>query len=264
MVMTTRCRRFPALVAVLALALAHAACVTTTNGAPPPEESPGEAAEYNVQLGANYLAQGRLELAKEKIEKALEQDDSLPVAHTYAGLLYDRLNEVDKASFHYRRALRLAPNDPVALNLYGVFVCRQGDPAGAEQYFVKATLDPLYRTPEAAFTNAGVCLLRDQQQERAEGYFRRALESNPRYADALWEMARLSHSRSLPLQARAFFQRYAEVSTMSSEALWLGLRIERELGNQERASRYADELLADFPDSVEARELMQSGWAGNG
>lgn len=264
MVTTTTYKRLAKLLAMLALVLTQSACVTTTDGKPPPEESPGEAAEFNVQLGANYLAQGRLELAKDKIEKALEQDDSLAVAHTYAGLLYDRLNETDKASFHYRRALKLAPNDPVALNLYGVFVCRQGDPAGAEQYFVKATLDPLYGTPEAAFTNAGVCLMRDEQDERAERYFRRALESNPRFADALWEMARLSHSRDLPLQARAFFQRYAEVSEMSSESLWLGLRIERELGNQERASRYADRLLADYPDSVEARELLQSGWAGNG
>lgn len=248
--------------AAAAAAAVLGACVTTSDGPAPPEESPTEAASFNVQLGATYLKQGRLELAKEKLEKALEQDPQLAVAHTYAGLLYDRLTEADKASYHYRRALSLDPDDSATLNLYGAFLCRRGQPLEAEEYFLAATRDPLYGTPEVAFTNAGVCLLREQELDRAEALFRRALNVNPRYADALWQMSRLSQERGLTLQARAFFQRFAEVGDMTPEALWLGVRIERALGDEQNAARYADRLLAEYPDSAEARALMESGWTG--
>jgi type IV pilus assembly protein PilF len=253
------------LAAVLAMMLgAVTACVTTTESSPPPKESPTDAASFNVQLGANYLSQGRLELAKEKLDKAVVQDDQLAIAHTYSGLLYDRLNDSDKAAYHYRRALRLAPDDSATLNLYGAFLCRQGDVSTATRYFMKALDDPLYRTPEVPLTNAGICLLQENEDvDAAESYFRRALQANQRYPDALWQLARVSETRGLPLQARAFFQRFAEVGQMSSEALWLGVRIERSLGDDEGASRYAEKLLEDYPDSVEASELMRSGWRGS-
>jgi type IV pilus assembly protein PilF len=254
--------RAGALVTLCLTALAGG-CITTTEGSSGAEESPTEAASYNVQLGATYLSQGRLELAKDKLDKALEQDDELAIAHTYSGLLYDRLDDPEKAAYHFRRSLRLDPDDPVALNLYGAFLCRQGDAESAEEYFVAATKDPLYRTPAAAFTNAGVCLQRVGEYDRAEAYFRRALEVDPRYPDALWQMARLSQTQGPALQARAFFQRYLEVGELSAPVLYLGVRIERSLGDRQRAARYAERLLEGFPDSVEARELLESGWTGS-
>lgn len=250
--------RFAGAAAVVACLTFLAGCVTTTETPSPIQESPTDAANFNVQLGANYLRQGNLELAKEKIDKALEQDDTLPLAHTYAGLLYDRLNDAEQASYHYRRALRLAPDDPVTLNLYGAFLCRRGEPDRAEEYFLAATGDPLYRTPEVPLTNAGVCLMQQRQLARAESYFRRALENNARYPDALWQMARLSLQREVPLQARAFFQRYAAVASLNAEALWLGVRIERALDDTTSVARYAERLLSEYPDSVEARLLLES------
>lgn len=234
-------------------------CVTTTTESTntPVAESPTNAATFNVQLGANYLRQGDLQLAKEKIDKALEQDDSLPLANTYAGLLYDRLGDADKAAFHYHRALKLAPEDSVTLNLYGAFLCRNGDIEKAEEYFLAATRDPLYRTPEVPLTNAGVCLAREQQFSRAEAYFRRALDNNASYPDALWQMARLSYDRGLMLQARAFFQRYAAAEALTAEALWLGVRIENQLDDRASAERYAQRLLDQYPDSREARMLLE-------
>ncbi|MEM9385886.1 MAG: type IV pilus biogenesis/stability protein PilW [Pseudomonadota bacterium] len=249
----------PCCVLLLASALfALTGCITTTDNPSPVEESPSEAASFNVQLGANYLRQGNLELAKEKIEKALEQDPELPLAHTYAGLLFDRLGEAERAEGHYRTSLKLQPDDSVTLNLFGAYLCRQTMAEQAERYFLAATRDPLYRTPEVPYTNAGVCLAGAGLLERAESYFRRALDANGRYGDALWQMARLSDQRGRSLQARAFFQRYAEVNSLNAQALWLGVRIERSLGDKSSAQRYADRLLSEFPDSVEARQLLDT------
>jgi type IV pilus assembly protein PilF len=144
------------------------------------------------------------------------------------------------------------------LNLYGAFLCRNDREEEAERYFAQAAKDRRYRTPEVALTNAGVCLLRKPDPDSAEAYFRQALVANPRFADALWHMSRLSFERGNYLQARAFIQRYAEVGAMSPAALWLGVRLERELGDGEAAARYAERLKQEFPASDEARQLAES------
>jgi len=249
-----RAIRLSALAAIVLLT----GCVTTTNIDPKPPEEPEEAAQINTQLGAEYLKQGKLDLAREKLEKAIEQDPQLASAHTYLALVYDELGDVEKAEKHYERALRLEPGVATTLNLYGAFLCRHDREKDAERYFEEAAKDKRYRTPEVPLTNAGVCLLRVPDRKAAESYFRQALELNPRFHDALWQMSRLSFELSNYLQARAFLQRFSEVGTMNAQALWLGVRVERSLGDMRAADRYAQRLQQEFPNSDEARLLAES------
>jgi type IV pilus assembly protein PilF len=246
------------ILATLLVSLVLGACVTTTNIDPAPPKEPEEAAEINTQLGAEYLRQGKLELAQEKLEKAIEQNPQLASAHTYLALVYDQLGDEPKAEKHYERALKLEPGTATTLNLYGAFLCRHDREKEADKYFEQAAQDRRYKTPEVALTNAGVCALRLPDQSIAESYFRQALAANPKFQDALWHMSRLSFEKSNYLQARAFLQRYAEVGAMGAAALWLGVRVERSLGDADAAKRYAARLQQEFPESDEARLLAES------
>ena len=62
-----------------------------------------QAAKTNVQLGIEYMREGDMEMSLMKFEKAIEQDPGLPGAHGGIAVLYDRLNENDKASKHFRK-----------------------------------------------------------------------------------------------------------------------------------------------------------------
>jgi len=71
----------------LALSVLLSGCVTTTQVDPTPKKEPEEAAQINVQLGAEYLRQGKLELAQQKLEelRALTwgfDTQGLPIADT--------------------------------------------------------------------------------------------------------------------------------------------------------------------------------------
>jgi len=92
---------------------------------------------------------------------------------------------------------------------------------------------------------------------RAERYFLKALQENPRFPAALLQMAQLSYDQGKYLSARAYIQRYREVAKPNAKLLYLSILTERKLGNldQERS----DELLlkAEYPDSEEARKLAQ-------
>jgi type IV pilus assembly protein PilF len=214
-----------------------------------------DAAGYNVQLGMNYLQRNDLEGAREKLERAVQQDPTLPAAHAALGMLYERAGDTRRAGDHLRRASRLAPDDPNMLNSYGGFLCRQGERKEGIRFFESAASNAYYRTPEAALTNAGVCARGIPDPDAAENYFRRALNANRNFAEALLQMADLSLETDRALQARAFLQRFDLVAPPTPYSLALGSRIEAAAGDRQAAREYVERLRRQFPDSQEARSM---------
>lgn len=218
---------------------------------------PAEASQVNLNLGIGYIRQGRYDLAREKLEKALQQDPELAEAYSALALVYDNLGEPRSAEENFRTAVRLAPDNSSVLNTYAVFLCRQRRGEEAESYFLKAAQNPRYTTPEAALTNAGVCMLQMGNAEKAENYFRNALAKNARFADALFQMTQIAFGRDNLLQARAFLQRYLAAAPPNPQILWLGVRIEQGLGDDKAADRFAGELKSQFPESNEYSQLLE-------
>jgi type IV pilus assembly protein PilF len=179
-----------------------------------------------------------------------------------AGFIYDALKDERKARSHYDQAVRLGKDDPDVLNNAAVYFCRTGDYRRGEQYLLQAAASPLYKTPAAAYTNAGRCARADGRARDAEQYFRRALAIDPKQPDALLQMAEVSHSTGNGLQARAFLERYASVAPATSATLWLGRRIELGLGDTAQAQRYAQRIKDEFPMSTEAGKLFDEEHQG--
>lgn len=229
-----------------------AGCTSTSDA---PEVSEKDAARFNVQLGMNYMQRGDLEAAREKLERAVKQDPSLPAAHAALGILYERAGDVPRAHDHLRRATRLTPDDPSLLNNYGGFLCRQGEFKEGIRHFEMAAGNAFYRSPEVALANAGVCARRIPDPEQAENFFRRALDVNRNHAEALLQLADLSLETGRAMQARAFLQRYEAVGPVTPYSLELGQRIETAAGDWRAADDYANRLRKEFPDSRESRSL---------
>lgn len=217
-----------------------------------------------VDLGVAYMERGDRARALDNLTKALQMDPDVPRAHYAIALLYDTMGEEAKARSHYRRALSLDPGYAEARNAYGVFLCRQGDIKSAEKEFLEAAHNPLYTTPDLAYTNAGLCLMAKHDNEDAEKYFRQALQLNPLQPTALLQMAELTYQADKPLNARAYLQRYREVAQHTPESLWLGILSEMKLGDRNAASSYALLLRARFPDSEQARLLQEMEQGGKG
>lgn len=228
------------------------------------EQSREDAARINVRLGIEYMRNGNLAVAQDKIDKALEQNPRDAGVQMGAGLLYEQLLDPKKAGDHYQRALRLEPDNPQVQNALGAFLCRNGEAEKGEKMFLKAAVNPLYRTPEVAYTNAGVCARQGGYLERAEEHLRRAVAAGAQYPEAFLQMAGVSFERGNNLQARAFLQRYLSVASGGPDVLMLGYQVERALGDQVAADDYARRVQTQFPDSPEARMLAdQQGRGGS-
>ena len=216
---------------------------------------PERAAELNAQLGNGYLAQGNYELAKIKFEKALKYNPKLASAHAGYGLMWGRLGEADKAEKHFKIALKLDPKNSEILNNYGTYLCSQKQFDKAEKQFMAALNDPLYQTPEYAYTNAGRCSILNSDYDKAESYFGKALQLNPHFPDALLQMAIASEHRGNYRLANAYMQKFEIDGTHTPESLWLAIQIASRVGDKNAAASYRLLLKNKFPDSKEAARL---------
>jgi type IV pilus assembly protein PilF len=216
------------------------------------------AADIYVELGTAYLQDGNLGEAFKNARKAVLIDPRSASAHNLLGVVHQRLGQRAKAGEHFQRAVSLDPHNPYALNALGSFVCEDGDYAAAEGYFQRALGNPLYPTPWVAAHNAGRCADLAGQPNKAETYFRRALQANSRFAPALLGMAQISFDTDNYLSARGYLQRYAQVAQHTAESLWLGLRTERQLGDKDQVASYRLKLRAQFPDSEQVKFLEGS------
>ena len=230
-------------------------CTTSQNITTP---QPERAAEINLELGIEHLRKGSLQQAKDKIDRALEQNPRYGRAHLVAGMLYNRLGDDNTAESHYQRAVALEPKNPEFKNNYAVYLCQKKKFERGQKMALEAAADPLYKTPEVAYANAGNCARDADNLKAAEEYFRRALAAKPRYGEALFQMADIEYLQTEYMSARGFLQRYLEVGRTSPATLWLGVRIERGLGNKAQAQHYAQRLKAEYPSAAQTKELLES------
>ncbi len=220
---------------------------------------PNEAGRANLALGIEYMNRGDYEKSLEKLERARAADPGYSGIYNAYGLLYQLLDRNKDAENHFKKALKLNPRDSDTMNNYGRFLCQMNRSEEAEHTFLMAAENPLYATPEIAITNAGICAYRNNRPVKAEEYFRKALDINKRIPTALLKMSQLSYDKANHLSARAYLQRYLSVSRHTAVSLWLGIKIEREMGDKDALSSYILSLKNNFPDSIEADLLMESG-----
>jgi type IV pilus assembly protein PilF len=209
-----------------------------------------------TELAAGYYARGNLSVALEEVNLALRADPGYGPAHNVAGLIYMALKEDQLAEQNFLQALRINPQDPDANHNYGSFLCQRKRAAEGIKHFMAAVRNPLYQTPERSYLNAGACARGAGDVPGAEDYLRQALKVAPNYPPALYFLADIAFARGDYLSARTYLVSVTRNMTPTPEVLWLGVRLERKLGDRNSEESYALQLRKNYPDSPEARALF--------
>ncbi len=216
-----------------------------------------EVANANMNLGIEYMRQGAYERALYNLERAIQAKPDFAPAYNVMGLLYQRLGDTTAAENYFAKAIKLDPSDSSIYNNYGSLLCSNNRREEALEAFTTAATNPLYDSPEIAYTNAGICILDDNPAE-AENYFRLALSSNKNFSPALLQLAEISYQADSYEMAHDYYQRYRQYSRQTPKSLWLGIQICRQLGYEDDLASYALLLRNNFPDTPEARLLEES------
>lgn len=219
-----------------------------------------KSADANAELGLRYMLQGRNDIAMEKLKRALDDDPKSAVAHHYMAELYKRVEQYDDADYHYRRAIDYASDEMVSgiANNYGAFLCTQKKYEKAETQFQAALKNPVYAGRADVFENMGTCMREAGNLPKAEEYLRKSLQIDPKRPLALFYMADISFQNKNLLSARAYLQRFAEIAPPNPEYLWLGIRVEKVLGDRGAVASYGMLLKNNFPEAQETSLYLKS------
>jgi len=233
-------------------------CVTVSSD----KRSDKEKASDYVSLGAEYFQHGRLEPALQYLKKAVQYDKKSYPANALLALVYEQLGRYDEAGEYFRRAIDLVDTDSRDFgsihNNYAAFLCSRGKVSDAASHFRIAFEHSLYATPELALENGGLCFIRHDDLESAEGYFREALKRNGNLPRSLVSMAEISLKGEHFLAARAFMQRFLAIQTRPGAAdLLLAVRIERAMGDDVSARKFGQTLRQQYPTSEEVKQLAE-------
>lgn len=212
-------------------------------------------ARIHTELAAQYFLRGQHAVALQGLDEALKADANYAPAHNMLGLVYGDLREDAKADASFKRAIALQRNYSEAHNNYGWFLCQRGRYDASLAQFELALANPLYASPERALTNAGLCSLQKGDYKAAEDYLQRALRRMPNQPVALLALADLHARQGSLVSARNLLKQAAAVTELDAQGLWLGVRVERQLGDRTSEASYASQLQRRFPDSEETHWL---------
>jgi len=216
-----------------------------------------KAAEINIQLGSRYLGQGKLQLAKAKLVKALQQDPDNALAHSTMALLMEKVGQFEEIDDYYNEAISLDPSNSDIKNNFGTYLCNRARYDEARVQFNKALNDPYYKTPIVAMINAGKCEIKSENYKTAEKLLRKALRINSQSVSALYFMGELGIKSQRYLMTRAYMQRYHSVAQPSAQSLWIQVQAEKALGDKQALKELFEKMNKNFPDSDEAGMMME-------
>ncbi len=219
-------------------------------------------AKVHTELGAAYFQGGHPSAALDELRIALEADSSYFQALSVRGLVHASLREYAKAEDDFKRALKMAPGDPEVNNNYGWYLCETGKEQQSIAYFMQAIKDPLYETPDRAYTNAGTCAMKAGDLDAALNYLLNALRlAHDGAVQTRFQLASLFYRRGNYTESEVYLKDVFRMVDMPSAAMfWLGLRVERKLGNRAVEANYAAQLRSRYPGSPEYMEFLKGNF----
>jgi type IV pilus assembly protein PilF len=237
------------------------ACVSTSSGSAPLAKPDVAAqakdiARIHTELASEYFSRTQYGVALEELNEALKADPNYVPAYGLFGLVYMELREDVLAVKNFEQALRIDPANSDANNNYGWYLCNRGQEAKSIKYFLAAQKNPLYTTPERSFLNAGICSRKMGDDAAAEGYLRKAIGQQPDLQQALFHLADIHFKRNNLAESRAYVSRLMRSAEPNAEYLWLGVRVERKLGNRDNERGYAEQLRRRFPNANETQAML--------
>lgn len=217
------------------------------------DESPErKRARIRVELALAYFQQGKTTIALDEVKQAIQADPAYFEAQNLRGLIYMSLNDAALAEDSFGRALSLRPNNPDVLHNLGWLQCQQAAYARAIGYFSRALADAQYRERAKTWMTMGLCQQRAGMLAEAEQSLQKSYEFDAANPVTAYNLASLLHQRGQNERAGFYIRRLNNSELANAESLWLGIRIERQLGHRDAAAQLGVQLDKRFAQTPQA------------
>lgn len=217
-------------------------------------------ARLRLELATGYFSNGQVTVALDEVKQAIAIDPNYYDAYNLRALIYQRLSNPALAEESFKKALTLHPRASSVQHNYGVFLCQQDRFADAQQMFASALADPLYGERAKTWMAQGGCEFRNGRLAAAEASYLKSYEYDPGNPITAYNLTQLLHDRGDYARAQFYIRRLNNSALANSESLWLGIKVERKLSNQEAAQQLAGQLRKRFPQSKETASLDRGAY----
>lgn len=243
--------RLSSLLFALATLVLLAGCgSTTTNNS----DSSSSVVDTYIQLGLNYLSEGKKDQARFNLLKALEAEPRSPQANNAVALLYQSEGENALAERHFRQALSSDSSFNQARYNYARFLLAQNRADDAEDQYSTLVEDVNYRLRAQAFLGLGLAREIQGDLVGAKEAFTRSYQRDPRVTIALLELADIAVIEADFVSAKELLDQYEAQTAASARSLKLGLDLASHFNDGDAEASYSMALRNMFPESREARE----------
>ena len=208
-------------------------------------------ARIRLELAANYFENGQTAVALDEVKQALAADPAYADAFNLRGLIYMQLNNFPQADDSFRRALALRGGDGNVLHNYGWLLCQQQKYKDADQYFARALASPVYTARSKTLMARGLCQSGAGQFAEAEQSLLKAYELDAANPVVGYHLSSLMFRRNELGRAQFYIRRLNNSQFANAESLWLGIKVERALGDSVAMKQLAEQLRKRFPESSE-------------
>jgi type IV pilus assembly protein PilF len=204
-----------------------------------------------VELATGYFEQGQTKVALDEIKQSLAIDPNFVDAYNLRGLVYMRLNDIALAESSFRRALDINSRDAGVAHNYGWLLCQQSRYPESFKLFAQAAANPTYTGKAKTLMAMGVCQVNAGQLVEAEQSLMHAYELDAGNPVTSYNLSKLLYGRGDLTRAQFYIRRLNNTELANAQTLWLGIKTERKLDNQEAMVQLAGQLKKRFAQSPE-------------
>lgn len=220
------------------------------------DESPTRRrARIRIELASGYFENDKATVALDEVKQAIAADPKYAPAYSLRGLIYMRLGDYDLASESFKRAIELNPRDADTLQNHAWLMCQQKRYDEADRLFAQAANMPGYANRPKTLMTQGICQARAGHAAEAEATLTTAYELDPINPIVGYTLANMKFQRGDLERARFYIRRVNNGEFATAQSLWLGMRIERKLGDNMALGQLGEQLRKRFPQSREAESF---------
>ncbi|WP_052754957.1 type IV pilus biogenesis/stability protein PilW [Lampropedia cohaerens] len=239
-----------------------AACQTSNVTTPLHVATPGAAAgasepdvekavQVRMELAAEYLRVGRHDVAMEEVGRVLALDPGLIDAYMLRGLIHAEQRNFEAADRDFARVLRSRGDDPGVLHNYGWVLCQQGRYDEGLGYLSRVLAMPGFTTSARSMVAKGLCEQRAGRLQQAMATLEQASYIDPNNPIISFNLAKLWYDDGQVARAQNLLRPLNASELANAETLWLGIKVEKALGQTARMRELGAILAQRFPQSRE-------------
>jgi type IV pilus assembly protein PilF len=215
-------------------------------------------ARIRLELAVGYYSNGQTTIALDELKQSIAADPTLLEAHNLRGLIYMRLNDPALAEESFRKALQINPQAATVQHNLGWLLCQQSRMAEASRQFLNAIAEPSYVDKAKSWMALGLCQAKTGQRAEAEASLLRAYELEAGNPVIGYNLALMLFQRGEYVRAQFYIRRINNGDLANAETFWLGIKVERSLGNRDAANQLGTQLSKRFPQAKETK-LFERG-----